>query len=116
MDSARMVADSRELLRLCVRGVVGIQNGLGRPDTYVAVYRGRVSSIRGCSASRGMSQDGLTNLRRPWPGAIHQAKRGSCKLQSLSVRLVGLNVSNTVMEEAKYARRCTHLDVLTTVV
>ena len=39
MYSAGVVADSRELLRLRIRGVIGIQNGLGRPDTYIAVYR-----------------------------------------------------------------------------
>ena len=39
MDGAGVVADGRELLRLRIRGVVGIQNGLGRPDTYIAVYR-----------------------------------------------------------------------------
>ena len=39
MDGAGVVADSRELLRLRIRGVVGIQNGLGRPDTYITVCR-----------------------------------------------------------------------------
>jgi len=37
VDRARVMADSRELLRLGVFGVVRVQDSFGRPDAYVAV-------------------------------------------------------------------------------
>lgn len=110
-----MVADSRELLRLRIRGIVGIQNGFGRPDTYVSIYRCVSASFYDAAHREGI-EGGLTNLRRPWPGAIHQGKRGSCILQNLFVRLIEVLVSRMLIEKGMHARRCTHRDVLTTVV
>jgi hypothetical protein len=37
VDSARVMTDSCELLRLGVFGVVRVQDSFGRPDAYVAV-------------------------------------------------------------------------------
>jgi hypothetical protein len=52
VNGARVVAYSCELLRFRVRGIVGIENGLGGPDAYVTVCRVCVSSNLGNSASR----------------------------------------------------------------